>query len=74
MLSPVNSSIENQIAPDQIAQDGSSEAAHLEPADITTNLFSIFFMALAGPATVILWTEPDPRDSGELSLVEAPTT
>ena len=46
--------------------------ARLEPADIITNLFSIFFIALAGPATVILWTEPDPRDSGELSLVEAP--
>jgi hypothetical protein len=47
--------------------------AHLEPADLTTNLFSIVFMAVAGPATVILWTEPDPRDSGELSLVDAPT-
>jgi hypothetical protein len=43
--------------------------AHLEPADLTTNLFSIVFMALAGPATIILWTESDPRDSGELSLV-----
>jgi hypothetical protein len=48
--------------------------AHLEPADLTTYLFSIAFMALAGPATIILWTEPDPRDTGELSLVEAPTT
>lgn len=47
--------------------------ALLEPADLTTSLFSIAFMALAGPATVILWTEPDPRDSGELFLVEAPT-
>ena len=48
--------------------------AHLQPADITTNLFQLVFMALAGPAAVILWTEPDPSDSGELSLVEAPTT
>jgi hypothetical protein len=42
------------------------------PADIITDLFNIAFMAVAGPATIILWTEPDPRDSGELSLVEAP--
>jgi hypothetical protein len=47
--------------------------AHLEPADVITTLFNIAFMAIAGPATVILGTEPDPRDSGELSLVEAPT-
>ncbi|HKE21934.1 MAG TPA: hypothetical protein VKB88_06050 [Bryobacteraceae bacterium] len=47
--------------------------AHLQPADITTNLFQIAFMAMAGPATAILWTEPDPRDTGELTLVEAPT-
>lgn len=47
---------------------------HLEPADVITILVNIAFMAVAGPATVILWTEPDPRDSGELSLVEAPTT
>ncbi len=52
---------------------GHNNFAHLEPADLTTNLFSIVFMAVAGPATVILWTEPDPRDSGELSLVNAPT-
>jgi len=48
--------------------------AHLQPADIITNLLEIAFLAFAGPATVILWTEPDPRDGGELSLVEAPTT
>lgn len=47
--------------------------AHLQPADIITTLFQATFMAMAGPATVILWTEPDPRDSGELSLVEAPS-
>lgn len=47
--------------------------ARLEPADVITDLFNIAFMAVAGPATVILWTEPDPRDSGELSLVEAPS-
>jgi hypothetical protein len=47
---------------------------HLQPADIATSLFNIAFIAVAGPATVILWTEPDPRDLNELSLVEAPTT
>ena len=47
--------------------------AHLQPADIITNFFDIVFMVMAGPATAILWAEPDPRDSAELSLVEAPT-
>lgn len=46
--------------------------AHLQPADIITNLFELTFMTIAGPATVILWAEPDPRESGEPSLVEAP--
>jgi len=48
--------------------------AHLQPADIISAFFDIVFMALAGPATAILWTEPDPRDSGELSLVDDCTT
>lgn len=47
--------------------------AHLQPADIITNLFDVVFMVVAGPATAILWAEPDPRDSGELSLVETPS-
>ena len=48
--------------------------AHLEPADIITGLLNLTFTTMAGPATVILWTEPDPRDSGELALVEAAST
>lgn len=47
--------------------------AHLQPADIVTSLFDIVFMVVAGPATIILWTEPDPCENGELALVEAPT-
>jgi len=46
---------------------------HLQPADVITVLFHIVFMVIAGPAAVILWTEPDPRENGELTLVEAPT-
>jgi len=47
--------------------------AHLQPANIITVLFNIVFMVMAGPATVILWIEPDPHESGDLTLMEAPT-
>lgn len=48
--------------------------AHLQPADITASLLELVFMAVAGPATVILWTEPDPRENGELTLLDVPTS
>lgn len=43
--------------------------AHRQPADVITVLFNIVFIAIAGPATVILWTEPDPRATDEPRLV-----
>lgn len=46
---------------------------HLQPGEILTDFFNIAFIALAGPASVILWNEPDPGETGDLAPVEAPS-
>ena len=48
----------------------SAPAIHLHSEDIAATLFLLGTFAMTGPKAGILWSEPDPRASADLQLVE----